>query len=71
MANAKQCDRCKKFYTRSYTPDLTVNRYYHAYGDTRYDLCDECIDALERFLLNAYVGQAKEVDENERNLVQG
>lgn len=61
MAGALQCDRCKKFYGRSYIPDLTVHRYYHGNGgDTRYDLCDECTDDLERFLRNETVNARKE-----------
>lgn len=60
MAGALQCDRCKKFFTRSCVPDLRVNHYRHPYGDTWYDLCNECTKDLERFLRNKTVETRKE-----------
>lgn len=50
MANAKKCDVCGKYYSELATPDITVTNYHHPYGDTRYDLCDECQKKLEMWL---------------------
>lgn len=52
MANAKRCDRCGKLFERAYVPDITIRRYHHGYGETRYDLCDECQKKLEKFMNN-------------------
>ena len=64
MANAKQCDRCKIFYTRKTNPDLTIGRYIHGYGAAPIDLCDGCIQDLEKFLENGQVSELKKGDEN-------
>ena len=47
---AKKCDRCGALYEDFYTPDLTVKKYNHPYGETRIDLCPECNKQLEVFL---------------------
>jgi hypothetical protein len=66
MARALQCDRCKKYFSRACVPDLTVHKYYHAYGQTSYDLCDECTKGLKMFLENITVIASKtEGDKNE------
>ena len=57
MANAKQCDRCKKLYHRPYASDLVIKRYMHGHGDIIYDLCDECENDLEKFILNGMVSE--------------
>lgn len=45
---ACKCDICGKLYEgRKYTPDLTINKYRHPYGDTKLDLCNDCQKKLE------------------------
>lgn len=64
MANAKQCDRCGKFYTSStkypvlHTQDGRNVREVTLMGTTGYlvDLCDGCIKSLTEWWEN------KEVD---------
>lgn len=49
--NAYKCDRCGRLYSRRCVPDITIQRYFHGYGDVkRFDLCDECQSALEEWL---------------------
>lgn len=50
MALANKCDRCGKFYTRPYTPELKVIQYMHGYGERTIDLCDDCLKGLVGFL---------------------
>lgn len=50
MARIYKCDRCGHAYERPITPDLSVIRYQHNYGDMKYDLCDKCLEDLEKFL---------------------
>lgn len=62
MADAKKCDRCKKYYDDydgvGFSEALTANRYdrmnliraddYSRYK--RYDLCPDCMSALISFI---------------------
>ena len=52
MANAKQCDRCKKFYKSNNNPGYVV-RYWN--GVTMLndrDLCPDCEKKLADFMIN-------------------
>ena len=57
MANAKQCDRCKIFYIekRRPYPYMEVRRWTVGAQSYGYDLCDDCLCALVRFMLNEEV----------------
>ena len=50
MALAKQCDRCGALYQQTVTPDIRINQYHHAYGDSWIDLCPDCQKQLEMWL---------------------
>lgn len=56
MANAKQCDRCGKFYKNNKLlsdKGLFISQIYTASNDTileKFDLCDECILKLHNFM---------------------
>ena len=50
MANAYKCDVCGGLYTRECVPDITVQKYTHYYGESRYDLCPKCQKELEDWL---------------------
>lgn len=66
--DAKKCDRCGRFYEESnstyevskplYTTALDGGRF--VYARKKIDLCQDCADALVRFLYNA------EPEENEQ-----
>lgn len=50
MADAKQCDRCKNFYTHS---GVRRGYYIQQLGglyDFRLDLCDKCYSDLLKFM---------------------
>lgn len=63
MANAKKCDRCGAFYTncKPIKIDLVTDPKYdnskkqlalflqRSCGDTRLDLCPECVDKLVQY----------------------
>lgn len=50
MADAKQCDRCKNFYTwAGVRHDYVIRRRGGLY-DTDLDLCDTCYSDLLKFL---------------------
>lgn len=40
MAQATVCDKCRK--VLKYASDCKIILYTHPYGDTEYDLCEEC-----------------------------
>lgn len=73
MAKAKQCDRCKKFYT-SNKLIKTNGRIHGAYVggmattnsdhecDSWYDLCDSCVTDLSIFLHDYKPEQEKKND---------
>lgn len=53
MANAKQCDRCKKLYL----PETSMDKIYRVYppandyrGEGPVDLCSDCHQQLIRWL---------------------
>ena len=50
MSNAYKCDVCGGLYTRECVPDITVQKYTHYYGESRYDLCPKCQKELEDWL---------------------
>lgn len=50
MSNAYKCDVCGGLYTRECVPDITVQKYNHGYGESRYDLCPKCQKELEDWL---------------------
>lgn len=50
MADAKQCDRCKNFYTRPGVGRLYVIRRVGGLYDINLDLCDKCYSDLLKFL---------------------
>lgn len=43
---ALKCDVCGKLFERSYVPNVAIFTYYHGFGDTRLDLCDDCQNKL-------------------------
>lgn len=48
MSKATICDKCGKIL--EYAPDCKITIYYHPYGDTDYDLCEECAKSLKEWL---------------------
>ena len=55
MSEAKLCDRCGKFYVEKRTLDIPAGlKTYDVSGNIlkRYDLCSDCVEKLERFMLN-------------------
>lgn len=50
MANAHQCDRCKKFYTlNDVKQHFYIRRGNNSFADYL-DLCDDCYSELEQFI---------------------
>lgn len=53
MANARKCDRCGRYYDLPrFEPELKAVRYIHMRGNKIYDLCEDCTESLEQFLIN-------------------
>lgn len=49
--NAKKCDVCGKLYETPFaTPNITIKKYIHCYGERTYDLCETCQATLEKWL---------------------
>ena len=49
MATAKICDRCRK--VLRYACDCHIKIYIHPYGDDHYELCNECTQILQKWLM--------------------
>lgn len=49
---AYKCERCSKLFERDIVPNITLNKYYHGYGEMRLDLCNDCQLELENWLKN-------------------
>ena len=48
---ACKCDICKKLFEAPMcTPDITIRRYRHPYGEDTLDLCPECQKRLEKWI---------------------
>lgn len=66
MSFAKKCDRCKSFYEKNYYKGEKLYNHYKDKDDSfykleivtsfkngyKYDLCDNCLELLDMFLLN-------------------
>lgn len=52
MAQAYECDRCKKLFPIGCIPKFRISRWSPAHGGILIDLCPECTEKLEQFLDN-------------------
>lgn len=59
MANAKKCDRCGAFYTKSKPIKIgeTQLSISNSHSTTLFDLCPECVDKLNRYLNDGWEEQ--------------
>lgn len=48
MAKATVCDKCGK--VLKYACDCTITIYKHPFGDTKYDLCNDCKQKISNWL---------------------
>jgi len=67
--NAKKCDRCGNYYERKgfNNGDLIITKYNFLSPDEQYDLCDNCLCELKKFM----EGKKNDTGTNERKTVQG